>query len=142
MKEDNLIGYSIRLKPEQIAKITLLNIDFPNWVRKKFDEEFTNLEEIDRNINDLQRQIEDLNQRKALSIKKAEEKKIIPENEIKFLLETKEILSNKPEIIDGRISLYTNVFGKACRVSRAEFYELLERATKLNNDGEGGKKNG
>lgn len=133
MKEEPLTPYSVRLRPDQIATIQQLNINLSDWSRRKFDEDFMSPEEIDKNIKNLQEQIERLKLRKIMANRKIEERKNISENEIDFLLETKEIIERDPEYLDGRIGLYLNKFGKPFKISRKEFYDLLERVTQIQN---------
>jgi|SRR3989344_6528695 len=134
MKEELLVTYSLRLRPDQIATIKQLEINFSNWARKRFDEDFMSPEEIDEKIGDLQKQIENLKRRKIMASKKIEDEKIIHENELDFLLETKRILDKDPQYTDGRIALYTNLFGKPYKISRAKFFEILERAAQIEKD--------
>lgn len=156
MSEDVLVTYSLRLRPDQIATIKQLEVNFSSWAREKFDEDFMNPEEIDKSIDNLQKQIDNLKQRKVMVCKQNEERQKIPKNELGFLLETKELLEKRPEFTDGRISSYMNLFGKPFKISRTDFFEILRRAAQIeaelnppkiepiiiNNDERRGKENG
>jgi hypothetical protein len=131
MKDELLVNYSIRLRPDQIASIKQLSINFSSWARNRFDEEFTSPEEIDKNINNLQEQIDNLKIKKNIINKKIEEDKIISKDELDYLLETKELLSRNPDYLDGRISLYTNKFLKSFQPTRNQFLDLLKRAERI-----------
>lgn len=137
MKDELLVNYSIRLRPDQIASIKQLNINFSSWARNKFDEEFTSLDEIDKNIKNLQEQIDNLKIKKCTINKKIEEDKIIPDAELNFLWETKEILTRNPDFLDGRIGLYVNRFLKSYQPSRNQFLDLLKKAERIKVEMEG-----
>lgn len=148
MKNQGLVPFSIRLRPDQIVKINQFEINLGEWVRDKFDKDFMSSEEIDKKIAELQEQIETLNGRKALNIKDTKQKDSFSKKEIDFLLKTREILSKDKGYLDGRISKYTNDFGKPFKLSRQDFLELLERVAQteaeriLNNENGGKNENG
>lgn len=123
-----LIPQSIRITTEQFAIIKELNINLSEWVRQKLDGELLDIKSLEKEIEKKKEDLEKLeNWRKTLQ-QKQEESENIPEEELKFLIESKKKIEEVPHFITGRMSLWQNKFKKPYRLSKAEFFALLQKA--------------
>lgn len=83
----------------------------------------TNIESYELKIKKMKEQI-DLIKIKQNNIKK------IPQKEIDFLLESKEVIDKNPYFLEGRINSYIALFKKPYKVSKQDFFKLLGEAEK------------
>jgi len=65
---------------------------------------------------------------KTIQVKEKEKNmKQMTEEELMFLKESKKIINENPVFLEGRINLYKNTFGKHYRISKEEFWDLMEK---------------
>lgn len=100
------------------------------WIKEAIEEKLQNdnAEILDAEIEFLQKKLELLLKRKLLIKDKVKNIKNVPENEIKFLIETKKIIDKDYSYLPGRIRLYKNQFRKNYKISEQEFLEMLDNA--------------
>lgn len=101
-------------------------------VRDKLYNE-SNVELINKEIEYHQEIVKNLEGKKKQHIEKEKVFDKIPEKEISFLLETKELLEREPTFVHGRINLYKNKFGKHFKISPNDFFKLLNKAEEQHN---------
>jgi len=99
------------------------------FMKDAAEEKLSNVNEqmLDSEIKMLESKLEILKNKKGRVKEKKQDLKKIPEEEIPFLKETKELLFKSPEYTKGRIKLYQNRFNKHYRVSEQEFWDLLDK---------------
>lgn len=130
MTEDKTIPVSARLTQEQVLAIKLTGETSSDFVRKAVDERLISQDSdfIKKKIKELKENIKILEKRQKEIESKEKEKNILTEKEIRFFIESDEILKRKPEVLDGRINLYTNLFMKTYTLSRKEFLEKIKES--------------
>ena len=93
--------------------------EFSSWVQKKIQEELKDEVTLKKEITEFEHEIE--KRKEALKIMKEwnkseelneEEQKEITREEIDYWKKTILILNDKPDLIQGRINLYNNLFNK------------------------------
>jgi|TARA_Y100000310_G_scaffold195295_1_gene195291 hypothetical protein len=126
--KDILIATTIRLEPQQLAKIRGAEINLSEWVRNKINEELLSLGEINDTLKDLNERMEYYNKLKEIAKLKDEDRNKVPPEEMGFLIETKKVLDQSPHFVEGRINLYINRFKKPYKLNKAEFFKLLSTA--------------
>lgn len=117
---------TIRLREDQTATINDLKLNLSKWVREKFDEEFGNEEIVLQRITNCQKELKKLQKIHTNILQRNTKLREIGAEKVEFLSETKKLLKEKPEFIEGRIKLYKNTFGIFDRISKEKFMELLE----------------
>ena len=132
---------SIKISPEQQRKVSVAGINLSEFVRNKLDEELTDDRLIENRISYHEEELKLWKERRERHEQRTRRLFDLSDSEIKFLVQSKELLDSRPEFIDGRIQLYRNRFGKHFPVSVSEFQNLMEIAARQqeqsnNNGGE------
>ncbi len=100
------------------------------WIKEAVEEKLQNdnKEILDAEIKFLESKLGLLQKRKISMKEKEEDINKIPESEIPFLIQSKQILERDPIFVKGRIAKYKNDYHKTYKISEQDFYELMENA--------------
>ena len=133
MKEEealkgNFVGVRVELGIIVAMKQAGLSIsDFVRYaIVEKLERE--NLSFLQTKKKELQQELDKIEQREKLLINVKPISDALQPEELTYLLESKKLIGERPELLEGRINLYFNNFGKIKKPTRFEFNTLLERA--------------
>lgn len=136
MPEDNqTTPMSVRVKVstllEMNKEIEGTNKTLPDFVREAIEEKLTNdnKEILEQELKKAEWIVKALKNKKKNFVEKEKIIQRIPEKEISFFLDTKKVIEQNPQFIQGRINLYKNKFNKNhLRISIQEFLQMIEGA--------------
>ena len=100
------------------------------YIRKAIEEKLLNDNPklLKKRRKELQEEIEKIDKQIKLFEQKKQESTNLTEKETQFLIESKQKIERNPNFLDGQISLFLNNFGKPCKISRKDFYKLMDEA--------------
>jgi len=130
MIKNQTLPISTRVTLEELAAIKMSGETVADFLKNAIEEKLVmeNADFVYKKLQDLENDKKVLLLKKGLIDKKAQNFKKIPNKEIGWLIETKKILEKQPLFIDGRISLYLNIFKKPYKLSKPEFFKLIQEA--------------
>lgn len=134
-KEDTSIPVSTRLPSEIIAAIKLSGKQTAEFLREAVEDKLSlqNLDYLQERIKEKEEELKILRNKKNEIEGREKEKDTMTPQEIEFFVEADKILKNKPEVLDGRIDLYTNLFMKPFKLTRKEFLSKIVKAQLIKN---------
>ena len=105
-------------------------LDKSEYIRQAIEEKLINDNPklLKKRKKELQEELEKIEKQEEIFKQKNNESTNLTDNEIKFLIESKEKVERNPNFLDGRINLFINDFGKTYKLSRKDFYKLMDEA--------------
>ena len=132
MDEDKIKSQNVNVRVDlnTIIDIKKTGEKLSDFIRSSIDEKLFRdsgdfLQQRKKEILVELRKIENI---EKLQGQKKSESKQIPEKEIEWLIETKKLFEERPEVLVPRIASYIKVFGKLYNVSKKEFIDLMQEA--------------
>ncbi len=132
--EDNLRNNSIqaRLTNDEILEINLFckntGMKRSNFLRDAIKEKLQNdnPKYLTKRKKELQEELERIKKQEKFFEQKTQESTNFTKAEIQFLIESKEKIEKNPNFLDGCINKFINDFGKPYKISRNDFYKLMD----------------
>lgn len=125
--KDTTIPVSTRLDSETILAIKTSGESPAEFLRKAVDERLNgqDINYIEEKIKEKEEELKILKKKKYEIEGIQKQRDNLSQEEIDFFLESDRILKSRPEFLDGRIDLYTNVFMKPFKLTRKEFLSKI-----------------
>lgn len=120
----------MRIGEEHDLGIRNSGIERSDFIRQAIQEKLEKEDDdfINKQIRIKKEELERLETYKKLMKEKELIKSNIPKGELPWLIETKKMIQNRPEYINGRLRLYLKQFSKSYKLTKKEFLELLQEA--------------
>lgn len=112
------------------AKMNEGTFNFSSWVSEQVLATFKDIAALEREAADLTKRLVEVNSRIEI-IKKysvaSKQVNAFTDKEIFWFREAKKIIEARPGVLDGRINLYKNEFGR--HITKVDFLRRMEQAT-------------